>query len=56
MTKTELQIILKEIGWTQVELCRRMEIHPSTASKWDKVPVPVAAYLELACQVRKLLE
>lgn len=57
MTKSELVTRLKEIGWSQAELSRRIRVYPNTVSAWatGKVPVPgyVLSYLEV---VRTLVE
>ena len=57
MTTRELKIALRELGWTQAELARQLDLYPTTLSRWiteDKIPGFVRAYLALALGVHRL--
>ena len=59
MTGKELKTALRSLDWAQAELGRRISVRPNSVSRWiaerDKaIPGPVAAYLHLALQVKRL--
>lgn len=57
MTPTELRAALDTLNWSQAELARRIDAYPTTLSRWvteARIPGPVAAYVNLALEVRKL--
>ena len=56
MKKPEMQVILREVGWSQAEFARRIGVDPVTVSRWEVVPSPAAAYLRLYLRVRGVLE
>ena len=49
-----LQMVLSELGWTQVKLAKFMGVHPNTVTKWvkDGVPLQIQRYLELRLQMK----
>lgn len=53
MSKQELQENLAVLGWSQVELARRVEVSPVTVSRWVKVPGPVKAYVLQSLAIQK---
>lgn len=55
----KLEQLLKELGWSQAELGRRIGVHKNTISNWcssNKPPEVVIFYLEMKLQLRKLGE
>ncbi len=49
------QLALKELGWSQAELARRMGIHVNTVGAWGRrAPRYVAAFLILCVQVKRI--
>ena len=48
-------MVLRELGWSQAELARRVDTYPSTVSQWKRVPGGVAAYVALALRVKRLV-
>jgi len=56
MDRIELKTVLSELGWSQSKLARRIGVNVNTISRWSEVPGPVAAYIELYCRVRALLD
>lgn len=53
----EVKDILTELGWTNVEAGRRMNVHHNSISRYQhggKVPGPVLAYLRLIRQLKRL--
>ncbi len=57
MTSPELKQSLKQLGWTQAELARRVKVTPTAVCRWcknQKVPGSVVSYIELAMKVKKL--
>ena len=57
MTSIELRNNLKQLGWTQAELARRVKVTPTAVCRWcknQKVPGSVVSYVELAIKVKKL--
>ena len=53
----ELCGYLRELGWTQVELSKRLDVHVVTVNTWatGRIPVPksVLLWLSLLVQVRR---
>ena len=48
MTIPEFESALEALGWSRLELCRRLGLHRNTASKWrGEVPQYVAEYLRV---------
>lgn len=48
---------LKELGWSQAELARRLGVSPPTVTNWvnrSEFPKYSEAYLELAVEVARL--
>ena len=46
--------MLAELGWTQSELARRLDIHRNSVSKWKgDAPGYALAYLELALAIKR---
>jgi hypothetical protein len=59
VTRKELKQALKALKWSQAELSRRIETYPTTLSRWlleDRIPGAVAAYVNLALEVRKMAD
>ena len=54
MTKEELKVKLKRLGWSQAELASRIGSYPATISRYDKVPGAVEAYINLALERRDM--
>jgi transcriptional regulator with XRE-family HTH domain len=57
MNADEFKAALRALGWKQADLARRVEVAPTTVSRWidgDGVPGPVAAYLGIALQLQRL--
>lgn len=57
MNAEELKTSLRALGWKQTDLARRVEVAPTTVSRWidgDGVPGPVAAYLGIALELQRL--
>lgn len=59
MTGIELRKALRDLGWRRSVLARKIDVGPSTVSRWTTddhgaVPGPVAAYVVLALQVKRL--
>jgi transcriptional regulator with XRE-family HTH domain len=57
MNADEMKAALHALGWKQADLARRVEVAPTTVSRWiegDGVPGPVAAYLGIALQLQRL--
>jgi len=52
----EFDEILSELGWTRIELARRLGLHRNTVSKWKSPPDYVMAYLRLKVEVKRLGE
>lgn len=55
----QLKADLATLGWSQSELSDRIGTHRTTLSRWvteDRIPGPVAAYVNLALEVRKLAD
>lgn len=57
----DLRAALKDLGWSQADLARRCEINKSTPSEWmgkptEPIPGPIAAYVALSLEVKKLSE
>ena len=48
--------LLDELGWSKLELSRRLGIHRNTVYQWDKAPLYAMAYLRLMAGVKRLLE
>lgn len=57
MTKPEMRDILSELGWSQAELSRRLNIRPSTVAQWPekKIPGPAAAYLRVKLLAHRMV-
>ena len=48
MNASELDVVLKELGWSRLKLCRRLGLHRNTPSRWKgEVPKYVAEYLRV---------
>jgi hypothetical protein len=56
MNNIDLDIYLKELGWSKAELARRIDVDPKTVSRWKKIPGPVAAYLRLVRRIHTTWE
>lgn len=57
MQPDELKECLKELGWKQSDLARRLEITEATVSRWangEPIPAYVAQYLGLLRDVGRL--
>jgi transcriptional regulator with XRE-family HTH domain len=57
MTSTELKENLKELGWSQAELSRRIKVTQTAVSRWvngAKVPGMVAFGVELALEIKRI--
>lgn len=58
MTPDEFTAALKALDWKQADLCRRLDVHKETPSRWatGKTPIPgmVAEYLRMALAVQRL--
>lgn len=52
MTKIELKSILHDLKWKQSDLAERVGLSRESVSRWDEVPGPVSAYLNLYLKVR----
>ena len=56
--KNRFRYLLGRAGMTQVELARRLGVHPNTVSQWaggKRMPGPAMAYLKLYGQIKDLL-
>ena len=51
MCISEMEEILKRVGWTKKVLAEKVDIAAPSVSRWEKVPGPVAAYLRLVDRV-----
>ena len=49
MDGAELRRIREMMGWTQVELAKRLDIHRLTISRWEleRVPIPTTVAMVL---------
>lgn len=58
--RDDLAPALWALGWSQQQLADRMKVHKNTVSAWAtgkvELPGPVAAYLDLAVGLRRLLK
>lgn len=57
MQADELRECLKELGWKQSDLARRLEITEATVSRWangEPIPAYIAQYLGLVRDVGRL--
>ena len=58
MTPDEFASALSALDWKQADLCRRLEVHKETPSRWatGKTPIPamVAEYLRMALAIQAL--
>ena len=52
--------LMRDTGFSQSELARRVSVHPNTVSKWStgqsRMPGAVIAYLKLYRDVKALIE
>ena len=57
MTRDEYKTALKYLGWSQMELCRRLGLSKNTPNGWrPTVPEYVAAYVTMAVKAKQALE
>jgi hypothetical protein len=58
MTPEQFTDALASLEWKQSDLCRRLEVHKETPSRWatGKTPIPgmVAEYLRMALAIKAL--
>jgi len=55
MTPADLQSALNELGWSRLELGRKLGVHRNTVTGWNyKVPKYVAAYVGLCVKVKRI--
>lgn len=56
MTPAELNQALETLGWSRLELCRRLGLHRNTPSGWkDRVPGYVSEYLRVSLLLKEAL-
>ena len=59
MTGIELQEKLHELGWSQAELSRKLDVSGNTVSRWATGKVPVSGcavkYVELCLEFRRTM-
>lgn len=60
MHDTELKIALRELGWSQADLARRVDCEQATVSRWatgrQPVPAYVAEILRVMLLAKQILE
>ena len=58
MSPNELQTVLMELGWSQAELSRRVNVHPNTVTRWMRVGCsgPEVGYLKLRVHLKRMEE
>lgn len=55
MDKQGFSEALISLGWTQKELCGRLNLHPNTPGNWVEVPRYVEEYLRVCLLAREML-
>ena len=57
MNASELDVVLKELGWSKSKLCARLGLHRNTPGRWkDEVPQYVAEYLRVQLLAKESLQ
>ena len=57
MKKTQMKTILKQLGWSQARLARRLGITPHAVSRWgETIPQYAAEYLLTIAALREIVE
>ncbi|WAW09748.1 hypothetical protein NB640_11045 [Oxalobacter vibrioformis] len=58
MTGAEFKAALRELGWKQADICRKMELHRNTVSAWAASGPPTWAreYLQAMLAIKTLHE
>jgi len=51
----DLKHFIKELGWSQAELARRLKVNKNTVNNWvgGETPQVVRLYLELLCRLKE---